>query len=57
MVAWEFQILTYKKFEDILETALTENSLAREKQAYLRLGVIGTGSIAKRFVEEAVYGA
>ena len=44
-----------QKIEDILETALTENSLAREKQAYLRLGVIGTGSIAKRFVEETVY--
>lgn len=40
-----------QKIEDILETALTEKSLAREKQAYLRLGVIGTGSIAKRFVE------
>lgn len=44
-----------QKIEDILETALTENSLAREKQAYLRLGVIGTGSIAKRFVEETIY--
>lgn len=28
-----------QKIEDILETALTENSLAREKQAYLRLGL------------------
>lgn len=44
-----------QKIEDILETALTKESLAREKQSYLRLGVIGTGSIAKRFVEEAVY--
>lgn len=41
--------------EDVLETALTKESLAREKSTYMRMGVIGTGSIAKRFVEEAVH--
>lgn len=41
--------------EDVLETPLTKESLAREKSAYMRMGVIGTGSIASRFVEEAVH--
>lgn len=43
------------RIEEVLETALTKESLAREKQTYMRMGVIGTGSIAKRFVEEAVH--
>ena len=43
------------RIEQVLETALTKESLAREKQTYMRMGVIGTGSIAKRFVEEAVH--
>lgn len=41
--------------EDVLETPLTKESLARLKSTYMRMGVIGTGSIAKRFVEEAVH--
>ena len=44
-----------QRIEDVLETALTKESLAREKSTYMRIGVIGTGSIAKRFVEEAVH--
>lgn len=44
-----------QRIEDVLETPLTKESLAREKSAHLRMGVIGTGSIAKRFVEEAVH--
>lgn len=44
-----------QRIEDVLETALTKESLAREKSTYMRMGVIGTGSIAKRFVEEAVH--
>lgn len=47
--------LNLQRIENILETALTTDSLAREKQTYLRIGVIGTGSIAKRFVKETVY--
>lgn len=44
-----------QRIEDVLETPLTKESLAREKSTYMRMGVIGTGSIAKRFVEEAVH--
>lgn len=44
-----------QRIEDVLETALTKESLAREKSTYMRMGVIGTGSIARRFVEEAVH--
>ena len=44
-----------QRIEDVLETALTKESLACEKSTYMRIGVIGTGSIAKRFVEEAVH--
>lgn len=44
-----------QRIEEMLETALTKESLAREKQTYMRMGVIGTGSIAKRFVEEAAH--
>lgn len=44
-----------QSIEDVLEIALTKGSLAREKSTYMRIGVIGTGSIAKRFVEEAVH--
>lgn len=44
-----------QRIEDVLETPLTKESLAREKSTHLRMGVIGTGSIAKRFVEEAVH--
>ena len=44
-----------QRIEDVLDTALTKDSLAREKSTYLRMGVIGTGSIAKRFVEETVH--
>lgn len=47
--------LNLKRIEDVLGIALTKESIAREKRYYLRVGVIGTGSIAKRFVEEAVY--
>lgn len=44
-----------QRIEDVLEIALTKENLAREKSTYMRMGVIGTGSIAKRFVEEAVH--
>ena len=44
-----------QRIEDVLEIPLTKESLAREKSTYMRMGVIGTGSIAKRFVEEAVH--
>ena len=47
--------LNLQRIEDVLETALTKESLACEKSTYMRMGVIGTGSIAKRFVEEAVH--
>lgn len=44
-----------QKIEDILGVALTKESLARETRTLLRVGVIGTGSIANRFVKEAPY--
>lgn len=44
-----------QRIEDVLEIPLTKESLAREKSTYMRMGVIGTGSIAKRFVEETVF--
>lgn len=43
------------KIEEALDTALTQSSLACERQSHIRIGVIGTGSIAKRFVEESIY--
>lgn len=47
--------INLQRIEEVLETSLTKESLAREKRTYLRIGIIGTGSIAKRFVEEVVH--
>jgi len=44
-----------QKIEDILGVALTKESVSRETSTYLKFGVIGTGSIARRFVTEAPY--
>lgn len=44
-----------QKIEDILEVPLTAKSIARYQSKYLRIGVIGTGSIARRFAQEISY--
>lgn len=44
-----------KRIEAVLEISLSKESLAEDKLSYLRIGVIGTGSIACRFAEEAAY--
>ena len=44
-----------QKIEDILEVPLTAKSIARYQSNYLRIGVIGTGSIARRFAQEMAY--
>ena len=44
-----------QKIEDILEVPLTAESIARYQSNYLRIGVIGTGSIARRFAQEMAY--
>lgn len=44
-----------QKIEDILEVPLTAESIARYQSNYLRIGVIGTGSIARRFAKEMAY--
>lgn len=44
-----------QKIEDILEVPLTAESIARYQSNYLRIGVIGTGSIARRFAQEMSY--
>ena len=47
--------MNLQKIEDILEVPLTAESIARQQSNYLRIGVIGTGSIAKRFAQEMAY--
>ena len=47
--------MNLQRIEDILEMPLTAESIARQQSNYLRIGVIGTGSIAKRFAQEMVY--
>lgn len=47
--------MNLQKIEDILEVPLTTESIARQQSNYLRIGVIGTGSIAKRFAQEMAY--
>lgn len=44
-----------QRLEDVLETPLTNASIARMTSRYLRLGIIGTGSIANRFAEDVAY--
>lgn len=44
-----------QRIEEVLGIALTKENLAREKCNYMRMGIIGTGSIAKRFVEEVAH--
>lgn len=44
-----------QKIEDILQVPLTAESIARYQSNYLRIGVIGTGSIARRFAQEMAY--
>lgn len=41
-----------QRLEDVLETPLTNASIARMNSRYLRLGITGTGSIANRFAED-----
>lgn len=43
------------RIEEVLGIALTREKVAREKRVLLKLGVVGTGSIARRFVAEAPY--
>lgn len=47
--------MNLQRIEDILEVPLTAESIARQQSTYLRIGVIGTGSIAKRFAQEMAY--
>lgn len=47
--------MNLQRIEDILEMPLTAESIARQQSNYLRIGVIGTGSIAKRFAQEMLY--
>ena len=47
--------MNLQRIEDILEVPLTAESIARQQSNYLRIGVIGTGSIAKRFAQEMAY--
>lgn len=47
--------MNLQRIEDILEVPLTTESIARQQSNYLRIGVIGTGSIAKRFAQEMAY--
>lgn len=44
-----------QRLEDVLETPLTNASIARMTSRYLRLGIIGTGSISNRFAEDVAY--
>lgn len=44
-----------QRLEEVLETPLTNASIARMTSRYLRLGIIGTGSIANRFAEDVAY--
>ena len=47
--------MNLQRIEGILEVPLTAESIARQLSNYLRIGVIGTGSIAKRFAQEMAY--
>lgn len=47
--------MNLQKIEDILEVPLTSGSIALQQSHYLRIGVIGTGSIARRFAQEIAY--
>lgn len=47
--------MNLQRIEDILDVPLTAESIARQQSNYLRIGVIGTGSIAKRFAQEMAY--
>lgn len=47
--------MNLQRIEDILDVPLTAESIARQQSNYLRIGVVGTGSIAKRFAQEMAY--
>lgn len=47
--------MNLQRIEDILDVPLTAESIVRQQSNYLRFGVIGTGSIAKRFAQEMAY--
>lgn len=48
-------ILNVQKIEQVLETPISRESLLQQGEGYIRIGIIGTGSIATRFAEEIAH--
>ena len=44
-----------KKIEDALNTPISRESLLKQGEGYIKIGVIGTGSIASRFADEVAH--
>ena len=44
-----------KKIEDVLNTPISRESLLKQGEGYIKIGVIGTGSIASRFADEVAH--
>ena len=44
-----------EKIERVLGTPISRESLLRQGEDYIKIGVIGTGSIASRFAEEVAH--
>ena len=44
-----------KKIEDVLDTPISRESLLKQNEGYIKIGVIGTGSIASRFADEVAH--
>jgi len=44
-----------QKIEEVLQTPISRESLLQQGEGYVKIGVIGTGSIASRFAEEVAH--
>ena len=44
-----------KRIEDVLNTPISRESLLKQGEGYIKIGVIGTGSIASRFADEVAH--
>lgn len=44
-----------KRIEDVLNTPISRESLLKQGEGYVKIGVIGTGSIASRFADEVAH--
>lgn len=44
-----------KRIEEVLNTPISRESLLKHGEGYIKIGVIGTGSIATRFAEEVAH--